>query len=772
VVLVSVIAQGIFENYIAEARARAMALAGQGPHQSSCGQIDEMVVSSNHNESSPDTVGIYGAPQDPTGAFGLNSSIDEYYMDWLDEQIAAVAVDACDDRRPASLHATEFPVPPDLEQEIPRRFPTADDFGDPAAIDPKVRVLQARDAAGEPIFTMMNLADHNQDIGHSDTYEESHSFSGDWPGYFHRRLEQRVGGMAMFLAADIGSQEDLITRPRIPDPPCDGGGNGCFAQVELTGNRIADHVADAIPGASTIPLGAVDGRRTEFCAPLENNLFRAAFEAGLFGERQGYTNCLPTGRVGTEVHTSVAVLDVGEQLQFLVNPGEAFPALMLGGPWGIEDASCPNRDNPPVPAWHARARYRFQAGLGDDLIGYEKPAWSFLYDTPGSFTPTDGCLSDPHQHSHALEDEAVGPVASNLVAEHLSALLAQKPDPAAEIRLGRYVKADGSLTDAYSAPLDQGAPGHFPDDAVAIWLAAPGSTSLDAEPGQADSGTIVALDDVGSFGNRAVDDNGEFMDFDGVTQPPGPDVSTRGMLVKSGGSVQKRYYVDVYPALTVTGELGAANPPPSAYPRPGGATPLRVALVPEFRQCTSPDSNHAGPLAFPSCTGPALESSLLTTSSAGRGTGSATFAVLPGDPVTPANEADVKIAAATSDVRNAAGGSDYAGKVILSTTMRITDRGNSGGASATVQDTRFDVPIDCATNADPVLGSSCAIATTANTLLPGFAVEGNRAVLSAFSFSLEDAGPDGAAIPSSGLCPPTCGTGDESVFLRQGLFTP
>ena len=42
----------------------------------------------------------------------------------------------------------------------------------PTAIDHKVRVLQALDVSGDPIFTMMNLADHNQDIGHSDTFED------------------------------------------------------------------------------------------------------------------------------------------------------------------------------------------------------------------------------------------------------------------------------------------------------------------------------------------------------------------------------------------------------------------------------------------------------------------------------------------------------------------------------------------------------------------------------------------------------------------------
>jgi len=244
------------------------------------------------------------------------------------------------------------------------------------------------------------------------------------------------------------------------------------------------------------------------------------------------------------------------RLRFIVNPGEAFPGLMLGGPWGIEDASCPARDNPPVPTWHSSARYRFQVGLGDDLIGYEKPAWSYLYEAP-IYTSPD-CTTDPHNHHHGLEDESVGPMASNLVAQTLTALLDQTPDPNAQVRLGRYVKADGILTDAYTTATDQGAPGHFPAGAVAIWLAAPGQTTLNAAPGHPDSGTIVALDGIRSFGGRRVDLNGHFMDFDGADQA-GPDVSTRGMLVKAGGGSLTRYYVNVYPALTVTGTLGASR---------------------------------------------------------------------------------------------------------------------------------------------------------------------------------------------------------------------
>jgi hypothetical protein len=755
VVIVSVVAQGIFENYIREARTQAEALAAQPAHQSTCGHIDEMVVSSNHNESSPDTVGIYGAPPDPTGSFGLNSSIDEYYMDWLEERIAQAAVEACDDRRPASLEEVDFPVPPGLRQEI-HAWPTTDHSGHPTAVDPKVRVLQARDAGGNSIFTIMNLADHNQDIGHSETYSVAHSLSSDWPGYFHRRLEQDVGGMAMFLAADIGSMEDLITDPAIPDPPCNSGGNGCFEQVELTGNTIADDVAAKLPDAEPVPVGPVNGRRTEFCVPLENNLFRAAFHAGLFGERQGYTDCQPTGKVGDEVHTSVAVLDVGPELQFIVNPGEAFPSLMLGQPWGIEDASCPSRADPPIPTWHASAKHRFQVGLGDDLIGYEKQAWSFEFSPP-TFASTD-CQTDPHGHSHTLEGEAVGAAASNAVAENLTALLDENPDPAADIRLGRYVKADGSLTDAYSHPQDQGAPGHFPTDAVAIWLAAPGTTNLNPVPGQPDSGTIVALPSVGSFGDRFVDANGRFMDFDGAVDESGPGISTRGMLVEGPGGVEKRYYVNVYPALTVSGPLGAANPP--GYPRPRGATPFRVPLTPAFKACTSPNRTHGAPLAFPSCRPPQPASNYLTIGTPdanGRSAssqGSVLYNVLPGD---------VKVDVSVTDVRRP-GLVDYAGELSTEQTVQLTDRSNGAAQDepATVEAFPFRFAVPCAATADPNVGGTCALSSTFDALVPGSVVDGARAMWELGAVSVYDGGADNQAAT----------TGDNTLFERQGLFVP
>jgi hypothetical protein len=220
-------------------------------------------------------------------------------------------------------------------------------------------------------------------------------------------------------------------------------------------------------------------------------------------------------------------------------------------------------------------------------------------------------------------------------------------------------------------------------------------------------------------------------------------------------------------------DIYVASPVP-AYPRPGSASPLRVPLVPAFEACTAPNSTHVAPLDSPSCNPPTLRSSLLTTSTIGRGGAFARLDVLPGNPGTPADEADINIAALATDVVNASGGSDYTGKLILTTTTRITDRASSSFQTtpATVEDTRLSIPIDCVATPNPAVGSSCSVNTTADTLVPGLVKEGKRTVISAFSVALLDAGADGSVAPPSGSCPPTCGSGDENPYLVQGIFAP
>jgi hypothetical protein len=533
VVLVSVVAQGLFENYV---RAVRVAAHAQRPG------ITDMLVSANHNESTPDTVGIYGAPS--IDVAGARSGIDDYYMDFLIDRVATAAVHAYDAMQPATLHIGQYSLPSTMRIQLSNNFPTTDDRENPAAVDPKVGVLQARDSNGHAIFTMLSLAAHNQQIGHSGYKQLSYEISSDWPGYFHRKLEKRGGfGMPVFLVGDNGSIEDPYTVPEVDakkHPEC---GDGCYAQTRATGEALADIVAAAVPRLDRIRDGRVRLRRSEFFVPLENNVFKVAAVAGLFGKRQTYLAGVPVGTVGPDLKTSVSVIDLGPDLQLLATPGESFPALTVGSHWGIDDAGCPERPNPPVPTWHARAPWRLQVGLADDLIGYLIPAWAFS-STFGIYTTTcynDNNDRDPKGHQHKLETEGVGPTGSNLVAQQLTALLAADPDSRARVVRGRWILPSGAAT-------------RRPEGAIAAFV-----------PDSGD-GLVYGVGGLTGFEKHTVDIHAQFIDYDGQVQSH-PDITTHGVLTSDG----LRIYLDVYPALDVP-PLGRASYDDGSHPDRGTGT--------------------------------------------------------------------------------------------------------------------------------------------------------------------------------------------------------
>jgi hypothetical protein len=543
-----------------------------------------LVVSADHNESSPDTIGLYGALQTPLGV-GVRSGIDEYYMRFLDDRIASAAAAAVRSLRPAQLFADQlagpvpagasgnhYPLLTGLSQRISDQFPTSvalahDDRV--AAIDPKMGVLQARTPSGVPIFTVISIAAHNQEMGNSGA-----GLSADWPGAMVHAFDAAHRGMSMFLVGDNGSEEDPQT-----DPTVIAGGSENhksqavqFIQAQATGGRFAQIAGAAAASAVRIEPGPVVLRREQLCVPLENNGFLVLAAAGEFGRRQAYLCSggrpiapLPNGSVlptiGTQFRTFVSYADVGPDLQLLDNPGEAFPALMLGSPFGVEDESC-NRPNPAVPTWHARALFRFQVGLADDLIGYLLPAWSFASGTPGLFN-NDLCFQDMHGHGHKLESESVGPTGANDVANALATLLGRERDPSAHIALGRFVLADGSYS-------------RWASGAVGVLVAARGSAALGPSGGLLIGGPRTA-----AFGGRRVDAHGVFMDYDGQPEAT-PGVSTRGiMILNARGCVVARYYLDVFPSLRLSSRLGPRVAGPPELPR-HACPALHEGAVPEL----------------------------------------------------------------------------------------------------------------------------------------------------------------------------------------------
>jgi len=246
----------------------------------------------------------------------------------------------------------------------------------------------------------------------------------------------------------------------------------------------------------------------------------------------------------------------------------------------------------------------------------------------------------------------------------------------------------------------------------------------------------------------------------------GPDVDSNGVAVwtRSDGTNLR---VQSARRRDVTG----------FFPRPKGATPVRAQFVPAFNNCTAPNRTHGAPLAFQSCAPPAQSSSVLTigapdaNGAASNFSGFAKYSVVPGNSATETDEADVKLTVSLTDVRNKTLLTDYVGPVLVTSDLKITDNSNSAEAPepGTTQVGKYQFPVDCVATLSTTIGSSCNLNTTADSIVPGTIVEGRRSVWELGQVEVKDAGPNGTGYAS---CPPTCGDGDETVFLRQGIFVP
>jgi WD40 repeat protein len=202
--------------------------------------------------------------------------------------------------------------------------------------------------------------------------------------------------------------------------------------------------------------------------------------------------------------------------------------------------------------------------------------------------------------------------------------------------------------------------------------------------------------------------------------------------------------------------------PVNAYPRPRGATPMYISLVPAFAPCVSANSTHGAPLTFGSCAAPSPRSPNLTVGTPdanGRGAKSTGFAILNtkvGNPATPADEADLLLQVSVSDVRRSADLADYSTALEGRLSLRITDRDNTphpgGPGAATVTDLPFSFSVPCAVTPDTTVGSTCSINTSADAVAPGAVKESRRSIWALQRFDVRDA--------------------FGNAFLTQGLFIP
>jgi hypothetical protein len=229
------------------------------------------------------------------------------------------------------------------------------------------------------------------------------------------------------------------------------------------------------------------------------------------------------------------------------------------------------------------------------------------------------------------------------------------------------------------------------------------------------------------------------------------DIAGRQTVIVTNGSPHKHYSRG--PVQFVSYRSTAP------YDRPLSAPKVELSLVPAYAECVDGNALHGPPLAHPSCSPPAPASSQAALGRAGFG--AVKLRAIEGDPDTGADEADVRIKARVTDVRNRTASSDYAGELGLVAVLRITDK-ESPPFSTTMSDRPLTIATPCTPTSDPAAGSTCDVATTADTVIPGAVREGARAIWQLTRIAVQDGGQDGVGTT----------TGDNTDFLKQGVFVP
>ena len=401
--------------------------------------ISSVLVSSTHDESAPDPIGLWGPdgsdlPEHPQTPAATSSGVDEYYMSFMVDRVAHAVAAADAARRPASLDVASGSMPSNT-QSCWSSYPYIDDQSMP--------VMQARDASGQVIFTLADVSTHAETLAFSGIPSYVTTLSADWPGAMRKDLEARwPGSVGVEVAGMVGSVETpTVYEPestqvlRVPGAlhGVPGNPDGCSSVypnpssgtpvadakdfIGAYGKSIADSAASALESGHTVTVSSLSSQQQSVCLPLENNFFLAAYGAGLFPDRPRYSDSScsvetqtsaaaapspgPPAGASAEAQSSylksaVGILTLGP-VQMAYSPGEVFPFTEVRGP--IDEAQMPfptdcydpnTNDffcgNPlPMTPWISAEMtrpYRFLVGLGEDMVGYLFP--------PGNFVGSEG----------------------------------------------------------------------------------------------------------------------------------------------------------------------------------------------------------------------------------------------------------------------------------------------------------------------------------------------------------------------------------------------
>ena len=317
-----------------------------------------VLVTSTHNHEGPDTLGLWG----PTP---LQSGVDPAYVKFVEKQIVAAVKAADAALKPVSARLGSVKAPELLH-----------DNREPYIKHDDLVMLEFR-AGAKTTGLVVQWNCHPETLDRTNTL-----LSADYVGYTVKHLQEKYRCPVVYLTGTVGG---LMTSLKVEIKDAAGKplADGTYEKTERYGVLLGEAAERALKGAKPIKLTPLEVRSRALFLPIDNKLYLAARQFGVF-EREAFLwtgdpdKAEPAKNPGVDtrlcLRTELAFLRFGE-LEAAAIPGEIYPELVLSKVQDPVDPGADFPDAPIEPGLYAQMRgpQRMLIGLANDEIGYLIP---------------------------------------------------------------------------------------------------------------------------------------------------------------------------------------------------------------------------------------------------------------------------------------------------------------------------------------------------------------------------------------------------------------
>ena len=319
-----------------------------------------VLVSATHNHEGPDTLGLWG----PTP---FQSGIDPDYLNRLEAGCVEAVKTADANRKPATATIGTAAEPSLLR-----------DTRLPHVLHDEIVVIRFENAlTKKPIGVLVQWNCHPETLDSKNT-----QITADFVHYTVAHLGKSQDCPIAYFTGTVGG---LMTTLRLPIKDEKGAEllDGTFEKAARYGTLVGQLAERALKAGTPVTLTPLEVRSRAILVPVENNLYRLAWQFGTLNRQLYPWEGTPTPKEFTPtkdiakpaaVKTEVAYLKLGD-LEIASIPGEIYPELVLSK---VQDPPDPGADFPDAgiePGIYGQfnGKHKMIIGLGNDELGYIIP---------------------------------------------------------------------------------------------------------------------------------------------------------------------------------------------------------------------------------------------------------------------------------------------------------------------------------------------------------------------------------------------------------------